>query len=104
MQRLNRCNGSTHVIAQHNRKISKMSKFYEDKTAVHRRLEQMCVMVADSRDGSIYDGSMQSRGQVKNAGQVQRIGLELDVPDTEYRASPGLTQSALKEFARTPAQ
>ena len=35
--------------------------------------------------------------------KFKRIGIELDVPDAEYRASDGLAQSALKEFARTPA-
>jgi hypothetical protein len=34
---------------------------------------------------------------------TQRCGMELNVPDAEYRAAEGLSQSALKEFARTPA-
>ncbi len=34
---------------------------------------------------------------------MKETGLKLDLPDAEYRAAPGLAQSALKEFARTPA-
>lgn len=36
-------------------------------------------------------------------GNIRFAGIELDVPDAQYRAAPGLSQSALKEFARSPA-